>query len=194
MGEKASHFCNANSVPRRHALPPTDSGMVETKRLGDFYDAARFLNDGFRFHTLMLQKTTLRVKRYVAKTIPAFFEKSRMLLMSDPQTIGTRIRTLREQSRLDQAVLAEAVGTARTHLTNIERGRAKPGRDLLLAIARYFNVSVDWLANGVGERCLVEPMTPKESLLLQAFRELPEHEADLHLQLIMTRTSPKRDS
>ena len=114
--------------------------------------------------------------------------------MSEQQTIGTRIRTLREQARMDQAVLAEAVGTARTHLTNIERGRAKPGRDLMLAIARYFGVSVDWLANGTGERCLVDPMTPKEALLLQAFRELPEHEADLHLQLIMSRSTAGKNS
>jgi hypothetical protein len=49
---------NANSVARRHALPSTDCGMAEAKRLGDFHNTACFLNDGFRFHERMLQKTT----------------------------------------------------------------------------------------------------------------------------------------
>ena len=108
--------------------------------------------------------------------------------MSEQHSIGERIKNLRTQAQLDQAVLAEAIGTARSHLTNIERGRSKPGRDLLMAFAKFFDVSVDWLATGEGPKKVHEALTNKELLLIQAFRKLPENEADLHLRLIVAHT------
>ncbi|GCD53067.1 helix-turn-helix domain-containing protein [Acetobacter pasteurianus] len=113
--------------------------------------------------------------------------------MTANNTLGLRIKSLREQANLDQAVLAEAVGTARSHLTNIERGRAKPGRDLLLAIAKFFSVSIDWLANGGDEKTHMEPVSPKEILLLNSFRKLPKDEAELHLNLILARISQGKE-
>ncbi|GBQ52194.1 helix-turn-helix domain-containing protein [Komagataeibacter sucrofermentans] len=114
--------------------------------------------------------------------------------MSEQHSIGERIKNLRTQAKLDQAVLAEAVGTARTHLTNIERGRSKPGRDLLMAFAKFFGVSVDWLATGDGPREINETLTAKELLLIKAFRRLPENEAELHLKLIVAHTETGKDS
>ncbi|WP_282758359.1 helix-turn-helix domain-containing protein [Komagataeibacter saccharivorans] len=108
--------------------------------------------------------------------------------MSEQHSIGERIRNLRAQAQLDQAVLAEAVGTARTHLTNIERGRSKPGRDLLMAFAKFFGVSVDWLATGEGPKRINETLTTQELLLINAFRKLNENEAELHLKLIVAHT------
>ena len=113
--------------------------------------------------------------------------------MSTETSLGARIRTLREQRRTDQAVVAEAVGTARSHLTNIEIGRAKPGRELLVALAQYFDVSLDWLTSGAGEPKKAEALNSNEALLLFGFRNLDEEEAEMFLKLILARTK-KRDA
>lgn len=58
-----------------------------------------------------------------------------------------------------------------------------------MAFARFFDVSVDWLASGVGERRLTQQLDANEVMLLQAFRKLPSQEAELHLRLILARAS-----
>jgi transcriptional regulator with XRE-family HTH domain len=141
----------------------------------------------------MLQKTTCTVKPARCKKHPAQNPACQNTDMTKDNSLGTRIKSLREQAKLDQAVLAEAVGTARSHLTNIERGRAKPGRELLLAIAKYFSVSVDWLANGSEDKILMQPISPKEMMLLDSFRKLPKHEAELHFSLIVSRASGEKN-
>lgn len=109
--------------------------------------------------------------------------------MNEQITVGQRIKNLRQQAGMKQVALAAALGTARTHLTNIERGRANPGRELLLAIAQFFDVSIDWLANGKGEPKVMAALTPKEILLLESFRKIPQEESDLHLQFIISRAN-----
>ncbi|WP_051626121.1 helix-turn-helix domain-containing protein [Kozakia baliensis] len=71
--------------------------------------------------------------------------------MSENQTIGDRLRLLRSQvgaeqgRRITQAEVADAVGIARSTLTAYEKGHDKPGRDTLLALAQFYNVTVDLL-------------------------------------------------
>jgi len=112
--------------------------------------------------------------------------------MPASSTIAVRIRTLREQRRLTQAALGAELGVSRAHLTKVERGASLPGRELLVALANYFEVSLDWLAEGRGEPSPARALNEKEALLLFAFRHLPEEEADAHLNLMLKRT--KRDS
>jgi len=86
-------------------------------------------------------------------------------------------------------VVAEAIGVSRTHLSNMERGRDNPGRETLVALAAYYDVSLDWLTTGEGE---IAPASAKaanseEALLLYAYRELPEDEAASILKLLLGR-------
>jgi DNA-binding XRE family transcriptional regulator len=59
--------------------------------------------------------------------------------------VGHRIRELRRQKALTQAVLAAVVGVSRSTLASVETGQDQPGRDLLLRLSAYFGVSVDSL-------------------------------------------------
>lgn len=64
--------------------------------------------------------------------------------------IGERIMQLRKQHNLSQQELADKVGASRTIIGNYERDTNTPSIDVLLKLAKAFNVSVDFLI-GEGE-------------------------------------------
>jgi transcriptional regulator with XRE-family HTH domain len=88
--------------------------------------------------------------------------------------------------------VAAAVGTSRSHLTKIEGGGYAPGREVLMALASFYDVSLDWLASGqgLGDSGKAAASTPDEALLLYAFRALPEQEAKPLLQMLLKRVKP----
>lgn len=55
-----------------------------------------------------------------------------------------RIRLLRNENKLTQAAVAARVGLSARGYQDLELG-ATPRGDTLLAIAEFYNVSVDWL-------------------------------------------------
>ena len=62
---------------------------------------------------------------------------------SDELTFGDRMRAGRGTQT--QAVAAKKLGVSRTQLTNIESGRSKPSLDVLVAAAKHYKVSTDYL-------------------------------------------------
>ncbi len=62
--------------------------------------------------------------------------------------IGERITQLRKQHNLSQQELADKVGASRTIIGNYERDINTPSIDVLLKLAKAFNVSVDFI---IGE-------------------------------------------
>lgn len=62
--------------------------------------------------------------------------------------IGNKIIQLRKQHGLSQSGLAKNIGVSRTIIGNYERNTNTPSIEILLKIAKVFNVSVDYL---VGE-------------------------------------------
>lgn len=62
--------------------------------------------------------------------------------------LGERITQLRKQQNLSQDELAKKVGVSRTIIGNYERDTNTPSIEVLLKIAKAFNVSIDFL---VGE-------------------------------------------
>lgn len=64
--------------------------------------------------------------------------------------IGGRIIQLRKQLDLSQEELAKKVGVSRTIIGNYERNANTPSIEVLIKIAKVFNVSVDYLI-GEGE-------------------------------------------
>ena len=62
--------------------------------------------------------------------------------------IGDRIIQLRKRDNLSQSGLADKIGASRTIVGNYERNINAPSIDMLVRIAKVFNVSVDYL---VGE-------------------------------------------
>lgn len=56
---------------------------------------------------------------------------------------GNRVRDLRTAQRLSQAQLATAMGVSRQTINSIEVGRYTPSLALAVALARFFQSSVE---------------------------------------------------
>lgn len=56
-----------------------------------------------------------------------------------------RLAAERKSHGLTQKQLAAAVGLSEVGLQNYEAGRRKPAFDVLISLADYFNVSLDYL-------------------------------------------------
>ena len=62
----------------------------------------------------------------------------------DPNAIGNRIFTLRTNAKLSQ----EKLGVSHRHLGDLERGSSNGSVKILIDIAEYFHVSMDYLLLG----------------------------------------------
>ena len=58
---------------------------------------------------------------------------------------NTRLQSKRESLGLTQAKVADGIGISEVGLQNYENGRRKPAFDVLIALADYFDVSLDYL-------------------------------------------------
>lgn len=63
----------------------------------------------------------------------------------DLKIYSIRIRELREEQRLTQLQLATLLNTTKQTIWNYESGSREPNIEMLNAIAKYFNVTVDYL-------------------------------------------------
>lgn len=108
-------------------------------------------------------------------------------------SIATRLRQLRQLRAVTQDDLAAAVNCDRSMISKIEKGK-EPGRALLVRLAEFYNVSLDWLmhGNGAAEGALTPPLNPREIQVLEAFRQLPDADAELMLRMLQAAAKPKK--
>ena len=66
----------------------------------------------------------------------------------DAEACGARIRELRKGNKLTQEKLAEKLNITDSHLRRLENGTRAGSIDLLIDIAAYFEVSMDYLLLG----------------------------------------------
>jgi transcriptional regulator with XRE-family HTH domain len=66
-------------------------------------------------------------------------------MRSDILDIGKKIRSLRQQNGLSQVSLADIIGVSKSTMSNYERNFSTPDPEVLLKLADYFNVSIDFL-------------------------------------------------
>ncbi|WMJ89518.1 helix-turn-helix domain-containing protein [Anaerocolumna sp. MB42-C2] len=59
--------------------------------------------------------------------------------------IGKKIRNLRLEKNIPQNDLAQILGVSKSTMSNYERNYSTPDPDILVKLAEYFNVSVDYL-------------------------------------------------
>lgn len=59
--------------------------------------------------------------------------------------ISARLKQLRSECNITQTTLAEALGIAKTTLAAYEQGKSEPNIDMLIRLANYFNVPIDYL-------------------------------------------------
>lgn len=60
-------------------------------------------------------------------------------------SFGARLRQLRVEKDLTQVQLAKTLGTTKQNIYQIEANKNYPGIKLMIAIADYFEVSLDYL-------------------------------------------------
>ena len=65
----------------------------------------------------------------------------------DWTSVGRRIRALRGFD-ITQADFASRIGVSQSYLSAIEHGRNEVGAEVLLAIGREFDKSLEWLLTG----------------------------------------------
>ncbi len=90
--------------------------------------------------------------------------------------VGNRIRALRSERNWSQSKLAEKLGIAPTHMSNIENGKTKLGLEIAVNLSEIFQVSIEWLigksnpkvVEKYGEELanLISDSTPSEKELL----------------------------
>lgn len=68
----------------------------------------------------------------------------------------TRVKELREQRGLSQLSLGLRVGCSQNTISKIEKGEIDPRAGVLLEMARYFGVSVDYLLGASNIKTYVE--------------------------------------
>ena len=56
-----------------------------------------------------------------------------------------RLRRLRERRRMNRAALGECCGLSKCAISRYERGEREPTMSALIAIADFFEVSIDFL-------------------------------------------------
>ncbi|WP_434309987.1 helix-turn-helix domain-containing protein [Hominifimenecus sp. rT4P-3] len=83
-----------------------------------------------------------------------------------------RLKTLREKAKVNQQDLADSIHTSRGTYSMYENGHRQPPYEILVSLAEYYHVSVDYLL-GLTDNPEVPPkITEEEYLLLKEFRRL----------------------
>jgi transcriptional regulator with XRE-family HTH domain len=67
------------------------------------------------------------------------------------EQLGKRVKKIRNSKGMRLEDLAERIGTGRSNLGHIERGRNAPSVELLVKLADFFQVSTDYLLGRTDE-------------------------------------------
>ena len=96
---------------------------------------------------------------------------------SEPKTaLAARLRDLRrEAGDLEREALAEKIGVSKSTLASYERGESEPTASPLAGYRREFNVNLNWLVCGEGDKNeTARPVSGRAAQLLADFEKLPE--------------------
>lgn len=75
------------------------------------------------------------------------------------------IRKLRKEKNLTQEELAEIVNVTKATINSYELGRTEPNIDILIKLADYYNVTLDYLVGRENENLLTKYFNEKKQLL-----------------------------
>lgn len=68
--------------------------------------------------------------------------------------IGDRIRSLREKRGKTQGEVCASLGLEQSTLANYEKSRRTPKVDIIIALAKFFHVSTDYLLGRADSPCI----------------------------------------
>ena len=102
--------------------------------------------------------------------------------------LGARIAALRRKQGLSQSYLAQQLGVSPSAIGMYEQGRREPSAALLVALARQFGVSTDYLLTGrpsQGEMQMLRQLM-QERLDRTSPRDLTAEELEVLLAAVLT--------
>jgi transcriptional regulator with XRE-family HTH domain len=102
--------------------------------------------------------------------------------MSQPQDIGARIRTAREQQGWTQDQLATAVGVSRSAVAQWETGRAGQVTTNLTRVASALGVGVEFLMHGRDKFATAKVSSGDELAMLRLYRQCVPDDRQLLLR------------
>ena len=94
-----------------------------------------------------------------------------------------RIRMLREERNMSQIKLAEEIGIPVRRLRAIELNTASLTADILIAMAKYFEVSTDYILGLVDKEGAIQDAITKE-YLLNSLETLNENNREIVLKFM----------
>jgi transcriptional regulator with XRE-family HTH domain len=88
-----------------------------------------------------------------------------------------RIKMLREESKISQQKLADAIGMSQSSVNDYENRRTEPDIATLIRIADYFETSVDYVVAHTTIRRKIEPVSElalndREAAVIRSYRQL----------------------
>ncbi len=147
-------------------------------------------NDVCEFHTKCWPQQHWFVNRFVGQhNAPSALKCENAGMSDDAETIGRRIRELRQRLKLTQMDFAVSINVVRSHLTNAELGRGFLGLDKMILMAREYGVSLDWLT-GLD----IKPVSDaRDAEMLRAFRAMTDEAKNGLLAVMRPAAPPKKE-
>ncbi len=90
------------------------------------------------------------------------------MIMKGIKMFSVRLKEIRKSMNLTQKEVATAINFAERNYQELEYGNCKPSFDTLIALADFFNVSLDYL---VGRSNIPTLLRGKENLLMEDYAE-----------------------
>lgn len=88
--------------------------------------------------------------------------------------VGSRLKELRESAKYTQEELASKLGTAQVQIWRWESGKAEPNTEMIVKMAQFFLVTVDYLLGLVekpNEQLSEADLSGVENQLIRAYRD-----------------------
>ena len=103
--------------------------------------------------------------------------------------LAPRMRLLRKAANLTQGEVAKNLNIERQTYCNYENETRTPPLDIIIAIAEFYHVSVDYLvkeygSNEISDELICQPLSRDEETFINSFRELSAKDQSEVLQFI----------
>ena len=70
------------------------------------------------------------------------------------ETLGQRLARLRKEHGLNQTQVGEAIGVEKSTISTYESGSRQVSIDILVALAKYYHVTIDYLLGAGSEKII----------------------------------------
>lgn len=100
--------------------------------------------------------------------------------MDIPNIIGKNLKSLRKEYEITQVTLCKATNIEQSTLAGYETGKNTPKLDILLSLANYFNVTLDYLVGRSEIKTSpVASLAKEEEAYIKKFRELNQFNKEI---------------